>query len=517
MAINMKTISELKGCRFLVPSYQRGYRWTQDEVTALLDDVDEFSTGDKGEKRYCLQPLIVKQREDGAYEVVDGQQRLTTIYIFMKIAEQEIRSATPPFQMEYATREDSAAFLKDLSDDTCDCEDNIDFYHMGRAYQAADRWLDSQEDKSVAIQQLNTKIRRNVFFIWHELPQDDDPIAVFTKVNMGKIPLTNAELIKALLLDQDNFPQDRIDRQLEISIAWDRIEQGLRSDSFWYFLREGEAQDSGTRIDMLFDLLAQEYNARLASPLAEGQRYFSFLVFSTAIEQAEDREQFVKGLWEDVELLYEEFRDWYDDLDKYHVVGYLIAAGNKLADIRQLTQGKRKSEVTAALLAETQKKLGRTTRPDGSLDLDCLSYDIPGDRPYIRRLLLLFNIATLVCKSEKQYRFPFDLYKKERWDIEHIHATADMTDEPDDGLGNLTLLDRLTNRSYQDKPFHEKRQILLTREARGQFVPLCTKNVFLKAYSQELDQMRLWTEEDKADYLEAVAQTLDAFFKGVKL
>ena len=79
MAIMTKTIAELKDHRFYVPSYQRGYRWTEHEVTALLDDIYEFST--EGGKRYCLQPLIVKHRDDGSFEVVDGQQRLTTVYI----------------------------------------------------------------------------------------------------------------------------------------------------------------------------------------------------------------------------------------------------------------------------------------------------------------------------------------------------------------------------------------------------------------------------------------------------
>lgn len=79
---------------------------------------------------------------------------------------------------------------------------------------------------------MNTKIRKSVFFIWYEIPTDNDPIAIFTKVNLGKIPLTNSELIKALLLNKDNFVTDINKRQTEISIAWDRIEQGLREDSF---------------------------------------------------------------------------------------------------------------------------------------------------------------------------------------------------------------------------------------------------------------------------------------------
>lgn len=502
MSIQKKTIGELKQHRFLVPSYQRGYRWTEFEIRALLDDIAEFSS--EGDKKYCIQPLIVKRREGQAFEVVDGQQRLTTIYIFMKIAEQEIRSATPPFELFYETREGSGDFLKNLSDDTCQDNSNIDFYHMGIAYQTMEQWLGEQPDQSVAIQELNTKIRKSVFFIWHELLPEGDPISVFTKVNLGKIPLTNAELIKALLLNKDNFTSDVDKRQIEISLAWDRIEQGLNEDSFWYFLNEKER--GSTRIDLLFELLAGDYNAKLAHPVAEGQNYFPFLVFSEALEEARGGEDgFVAELWSDVERLYEEFFDWYKDLNKYHVVGYLIAAGMSLSEVRALTNGKRKSAVAAALLEKAELKYD---------DLGTLSLETSRSRKRIRQLLLLFNIATLVCKSEKQYRFPFDLYKKEQWDIEHIHATADDTDEPDDRLRNLTLLDSRTNRSYKDKPFSEKRRILIGRESRGLFVPLCTKNVFLKVYSSRLDDMDRWGEGDKEEYLLSIKQTLDAFFDG---
>ena len=86
MDIITKTIGEFKGYRFFVPSYQRGYRWTKYKVDALLDDINEFSI--EGNMRYCIQPLIVKGRNDGSFEVVDGQQRLRTMYIFMKIASQ---------------------------------------------------------------------------------------------------------------------------------------------------------------------------------------------------------------------------------------------------------------------------------------------------------------------------------------------------------------------------------------------------------------------------------------------
>ena len=130
----------------------------------------------------------------------------------------------------------------------------------------------------------------------------------------------------------------------------------------------------------------------------------------------------------------------------------------------------------------------------------------------IRSLLLLFNLVTLINKSEKQYRFPFDIYKKEKWDIEHIHATADETAEADDSLANLTLLDSNTNRSYGDSRFDQKRRIIIEVDAEGKFVPVCTRNVFLKVYSNEVDGFDDWTDKDKDSYIQAMKQELKRFF-----
>ncbi len=129
MSIITKTIGDLKDQLFFVPSYQRGYRWTKHEVTALLDDIHGFST--EGDKRYCIQPLIVKRRADGSFEVVDGQQRLTTIYIFMKIAEEKTEYL--PFELEFETRKKSQQFLSELLPKGEINNDNIDYFHITTA------------------------------------------------------------------------------------------------------------------------------------------------------------------------------------------------------------------------------------------------------------------------------------------------------------------------------------------------------------------------------------------------
>ena len=84
MVVSEKRIEDLKGLKFNVPSYQRGYRWTEHEVTTLLEDLYTHSKQNRDYK-YCLQPLIVKKVSDNTYDVVDGQQRLTTIFIINMI------------------------------------------------------------------------------------------------------------------------------------------------------------------------------------------------------------------------------------------------------------------------------------------------------------------------------------------------------------------------------------------------------------------------------------------------
>ena len=83
--LELKTINELQEMSFLIPSYQRGYRWSDKEVTDLLDDISEFTpkeVEDTDDKTwYCLQPIVVRKRNEEQYEVIDGQQRLTTTYL----------------------------------------------------------------------------------------------------------------------------------------------------------------------------------------------------------------------------------------------------------------------------------------------------------------------------------------------------------------------------------------------------------------------------------------------------
>ena len=251
----------------------------------------------------------------------------------------------------------------------------------------------------------------------------------------------------------------------------------------------------------MFNLLEHE-----TLEIPQNDIYSTFYSIYAKYQNAENKLAFISDYWNKVYLLFEELTNWYMDLNRYHLIGYLLSVDSKnIEKVFEATRGKKKSEAFSKL-----KDLAYKTLPNDIASIEELSYG--NNNKAIRSSLLLFNLVTLINKSEKQYRFPFDIYKKEKWDIEHIHATADETAEADDSLANLTLLDSNTNRSYGNRPFDQKRRIIIEVDAEGKFVPVCTRNVFLKVYSNKIAGLDDWTDKDKDSYIQAIKQELNRFF-----
>ena len=115
-SIELKTLNELSQYSFYIPAYQRGYRWTEQEVIDLLNDINEFTpreVNDTEKTWYCLQPIVVKQKGENEYEVIDGQQRLTTVYLILHLLNQDyvVKKQDKLFSMDYQTRKGSKNFL----------------------------------------------------------------------------------------------------------------------------------------------------------------------------------------------------------------------------------------------------------------------------------------------------------------------------------------------------------------------------------------------------------------------
>lgn len=564
--------------RYWIPAYQRGYRWTTLQVTQLLDDIWDFiqtSEGSKREAFYCLQPLVIKQRDDGRIEVVDGQQRLTTIYILLTYLKSLVDVLEKKrFEITFETRgEANEPFLAEI--DLTRVEENVDFFHICKAYEAVGNWFSGRDgsQKLKLLQHLlnDDEAGRNVKVIWFELFEQDDPVAAFTRLNVGKIPLTNDELIRALFLRLAAAEGTGQGLALRIAHEWDQIEKTLQHDAFWYFL-SNDLAPTQNRIGLLFELAAGDD----LTELLKRDAYGVFHVFSERLKSGSAERE-----WLVVKQTFMALEEWYEDRELFHVVGFLIQQGVRITELLKSAAECRKSDFTFELRRRAFKLAigGDLSKLDAATLLDnvrerCESLSYIRDRIAIRKLLLLFNLATLLENPRSNLRFQFDNFKQEDWDIEHVRSIAvrrpgrhnervewlehslgylqtqenakslvgeiekfrlltqvqagDDVFEPlydrvlayfhesdegeEHGLANLTLLDRGTNRSYKNAVFAVKRKCLLDLDQSGIFVPLCTRNVFLKCYSPQVDNAMFWSEQDATAYGDVIIATIVKFF-----
>lgn len=561
MNIDLVSIKELRGLKFSIPTYQRGYRWTSIEVRDLLDDIAEFIRQKDG-RIYCLQPLVVRMGgndglldrihkagsmaevrtlldKDAVWEVIDGQQRLTTIYILLHYL---LDGQPEYYEITYDTRPGSHGFLKNINPE--EAGNNIDYFHIYNTKTTIEEWF---KDKCENYKRtFAAKLTDAVKFIWYET-DEDNPINVFTRLNIGKISLTNAELIKALIMNSSNFRDaDKYAvrlRQQEIALQWETVENTLGDDEFWLFLH-GVNENCDTRIDWIFDLICDNDRLGIGATDEEigtkgRERNRTFRYFNKAFKALGSREAMLK-VWDEVMAAFNTMSQWHGDVELYHYIGFLAEVGNGFNINGLLTEwnnaGSRDNFLRGCILPQISAKTRQCVDPEKKLDTQ---YEVHGrPKTQCKPLLLLFNIQTIInenkaYKASEKYRggvfhkFPFHLYKREKWDIEHIDSCTqnsldqkndkrefllctlpDVTDDSlrseiisyllsektdddaqDDAFGrlydnitkegraetnrladgekdriwNFALLDQGTNRSYKNALFASKRRIIIDK------------------------------------------------------
>ncbi len=608
----LKTVRELLGKSYYIPNYQRGYRWggkdeekdeEKDEVTKLLDDIWDFANNmnkrDESEF-YCLQPLIVRplsndgeafdaeQNLDGLeskdcteYEVLDGQQRLTTLNLIVHYINEAYRGKNkhPEMVLNYQTRPESSKAIDSLSIDKDNnvCMDvkarSIDFWPIKKAYGYIHKWFEKQgtgfNDSS-----FQDILLEKVKVIWYEIEANEDPIKVFERNNIGKIPLTDVELIKALILKKGDKTDSNYQlKQLEIAQEWDRIEQGLRNPSLWAFIF-GKKLMPAVCIEQLFVVVLGLEGKEKPKP---------FDVIEGKIREKKD---YLTELWQKVQKLYSMIVDWYYNHKLYHYIGFLIQVQGGVS-VQEIYQLSKESETKSQFEKKLQEKIAtvikRTqihyTPEEGFF---CYKKDSKNKDLYkecwsgVFSLLLLYNIA-LCLREGSTERFPFKCLQKEgeksvQWDIEHIdsqtpnaissfedqkdwlEATRDalegkidenlskeikayvdqrdnnqdtfnelrerlreLADEKEDrysqSLGNLALLDAGTNRSYKNALFIVKRKTLVEKEKKGLFIPQGTKIAFMKYFFGVTTNLNKWNEEDKRAHEAYIYSFIREYYK----
>ncbi len=554
--IELKSVSELLGMKFFIPSYQRGYRWTDLQIENLLNDILEFSKGADGDF-YCLQPLVVKERKKdllaeikqansieevetllkGKWIVIDGQQRLTTIYLILKALE---NAKCPSIEYE----RESYIEVCDSSDEIE--KDNIEIYHLTSAKKCIRKWIETNSKDSSNT--LRNKILEQTKFIFYNVGDvsEEQEHDIFNNLNSGKIALTNAELIKALFLNKvgkEDIAHREVEQRL-LADEFDQIERTLRQNDFWYFLAgKGNKEKPSSCINLLFDLMLesseQNHKYRTEEP------FRTFFYFNDLINgnKSEDSYKESKIIWENVRKVFHIMEGWFNDSVMYNLIGYHRAAngGKTLCEIyKKFCEKKSKKEFKKWLVDECKNRIDY---PDGFMQL---RYDENKDKVF--NLLLLFNIATLNERPQEAVKFSFANLHTYNWNVEHISPQNPKEDlkkaiEPfsedenlkklfdenkniieeakakfiavgDElmGVQNLTLLTEHDNKGIGNKFFFEKRQKLQKYYQQGSFIPACSMNVFMKFYSDNPKQMAFWDEKDRKSYKTKLEQTIKKFF-----
>lgn len=475
------SISELKGKQFFIPNYQRGYKWEKEQVEDLLNDIEEFMNSEPGKvgQSYCIQPLVVgyadaedtllqKVKEANSLtnieeilsrrrmEVIDGQQRLTTIFIILSA----IGVNKPDnflYTLNYETRDQQSddpdelgswQFLQKLSVKDAEVANyakiNEDFYHIYKAHETVDEWLRGKDNRFK--ENFRDALLNKVKFIWY-LSSDPNPVQVFRRLNDGKISLTDAELIKALILHCDDETSKTI---YERASEWDSFEIQLQDDEFWLFVQNEIKYAKPTRIEWIFDLIRrrdllnikkikEDYLNDLGNDIHKTFRYFDLYI---RLKKHDGYELNATAIWSQVKTIMMAVNEWYNDNQLYHYVGYLIHQGVDIFSIYEqwLQPGITKKGFLEYLTIPIVERIAKCH------DLS----KVYSNKRECLPLLLLHNIEEILEQNRSLlndqryglgafYKFPFHLYKKEErkgkrngWEIEHVASNAGDSDEIED-------------------------------------------------------------------------------------
>lgn len=431
--IPIKDLNNSEGLKsFYVARYQRGYKWGQEEIESLLNDIAEK----KDSKLYCLQPLVVVLKQDGEWELIDGQQRMTTIKIILSVLKNKYSlSQENNFQIKYNTRVSSEAFLLKIAQGQIELEiptqdvdlikqfviywdkyiientedDNIDNYHLLQSYYIISNWLENSTFKP---EDFYKKLIDETAVIWYPIQINNSSQSyedIFLNLNSGKIKLTSAELIKALFIleiEQSNDSWEiRNFKKNDLAQEWDAIEKSLHDDGIWFFINNNNSEYH-TRIGVLFDIISGRGDSK--------NELFSYYQYA---------QRKLTLNWDEVKALFQRIEEWYNDIFLYHRIGFLINDEiKKIEDIVKETKDKTKSKILEHLdgkiIEHFKKERTVDNKPIKRFNLDNLDYE--AKREDCQSVLLLYNIISIEKMFPGQ-RFPFNLYQQKKWTIEHIH------------------------------------------------------------------------------------------------
>lgn len=567
-------IKQLENKDFLIPSYQRGYRWDNKEVKELLEDINDFMLTKKYNDFYCLQPIVVKE-DKSKYRTIDGQQRLTTIFLIIKYLKDK-----DYFKIEYETREKSFNFLNKIKDKDNSSAVNIDFYYFLKAYKCIKDFFENNQN--INKNEFYDTLVNNCKVLWYKISDNESEQDVFIRLNIGKIPLLEEENIKALFLSKN---EEIDDSDLEDRAkTWYEAEKILRANNDFSYL--------------VLSKINKEYLEKESDNNILNDDFLRVGVYLDAIKENEKQGLFdyfynlkknnkLNDEWNKLEECINTLSKFASDdngnsieRNIFHYIGFLIL--NDIMNINYIYKIWNKSMQNDSfeneLLKEIKNNISSLVRGKDMSDyIDDLNFNDDKDKKIIFKILVLFNIDRLLKDKGSIEYFKFNRFQLEEWSLEHIYAqnsksikeyinkdskvevikwleevikyieddslTEEIketinelnvksiknldnfdillenidnnfkdTDSLND-IGNLCLLDKASNSKIGNNIFSIKRIDIEKLGNKGKLIPIATKEVFNKIFSKNIKHKDLFTKEDREDYMNAIIEVLKNYIK----
>ena len=331
--------SYLQGKTYSIPPYQRGYKWDTKDIERLLKDINEFSPNEDLNLFYCLQNItLVESQDSKTFNVVDGQQRLTTLTVILSYLNEyelineklqyNVRKETEEFLKEYIFKPNELKniqnweqFLENTSIKGKDY-DYQDVFYLFNAYKAIQTWFETYPNSVTA---MKDKILNHVKLIVN-LPKNIEEQELFENLNGKRVPLDGADLIRALIITRvakkeigdidDSIKQNVLinERRVKIGLMLDRINHWWADENkknyFHQFTKESKVPDEESisfndvtyPINHLYKLYV----------LAYGDGVLDMEFFEKKV--IED------GFLDELQLLQRTMENWCNDKELYHLI-----------------------------------------------------------------------------------------------------------------------------------------------------------------------------------------------------
>lgn len=539
---------------FIIPAYQRGYKWTKEHVSHLLESIaSKIPVCHDSDQYFCLQNITLCNSDKGL-RVIDGQQRLITLTLILSLLDVNIKS-----HIIFPTRDRTESFIKAIIiNHTIGNADSLDEEYISEAVTAIREWLESN---SLPLDLFLDKVKLIVNVIESDATTEEQ---TFANLNGVKSELDGSDLLRAIFITRC---ETEMETEHDLGEEFDEMNKWCRDEENYKFLKrlvkintitETKVDNLGSyHAKIVFD--EERYPIDLIYKLFfvinhTGEEEYNYVFF----ERLLSTHNICREKLTDLRHLYSALKEWKDNRDIYHFLGFLIS-NTQECDFSQIYNlwisendkflANIKSMIRKSLLAEFR---------DGSYSFSDLgnechqwylrNFEDDGRMKLLIKILILQDVLLCTRYPEVGY-LPVDYFTRENDDVEHIAcqtpnakdthdgerrqlyiaAMKDLAENIDDtqllqdirtleddattaeaamaiinryGLncaGNLVLLEKGLNRGYGNSAYEIKREQVVESyfqngKNRKRYIRPYTLKVFLSSTNK--GGLERWTFED---------------------